>query len=140
MSDAQLFRPRRSYTLMAWLGLAVALLFAWELYQAFDGMTLFFLLIALCFFAANLRWAVSPVELTPNGLVCRRTFAAPLAIAFRQIATCEESGRMGKGISLIYYPLADNGLIDLDKPTSYFLPGLENQRELLEIVQRQLVD
>lgn len=140
MSDAQLFRPRRSYWLMAWLGAAVALLFAWELYQAFAGTTLFFLLIALYFFAVNLGWAVSSVELTPTGLIFHRPFAAPLAITFRQIATCEESGRMGKGISFIYYPLAANGLIDLDKPRSHFLPGVEGQSELLEIIQRQLVD
>ena len=140
MSEAQLFRPRRSYRLMAGLGGLVALLFAWELYRTFAGATLFFLLIALYFFATNLRWTVSSVELTSTGLICHRPFAAPLAIAFRQIATCEESGRMGKGISLIYYPLADNGLIDLDRPTSYFLPGVEGQSELLEIVQRQLVD
>lgn len=140
MSDAQLFRPRRSYTLMAWLGGLVALLFAWELNRTFAGATLFFFLIALFFFASNLRWAVSPVELTPTGLLCHRPFVAPLAIAFRQIATCQKSGRMGRGISLIYYPLADNGLIDLDRPISNFLPGVEGQSELLAIVQRQLVD
>ena len=140
MSEARHFRPRRSYGLMAGLGGLVALLFAWELYQNFAPATLFFLLIALYFLVVNLRWAVSSVALTPTGLIFHRPFAAPLSITFRQIATCEESGRMGKGISLIYYPLADTGLIDLDKPTAYFLPGVEGQRELLEIVQGQLVD
>jgi hypothetical protein len=140
MSEAQLFRPRRSYALMAGLGGLVALLFAWELYRTFSAATLFFLLIALYFFVVNLRWAVSSVALTPTGLLCHRPFVAPLSITFRQIATCEESGRMGKGISLIFYPLADNGLIDLDRPTSCFLPGVEGQRELLESVQGQLVD
>lgn len=140
MSEARLFRSRRSYGLMAGLGGLVALLFAWELYGAFSGTTLFFLLIALYFFAVNLRWAASSVVLTPTGLVFHHPFAAPLSITFRQIATCEESGRMGKGISLIFYPLADTGLIDLDRPTAYFLPGVEGQRELLEIVQGQLVD
>ena len=135
-----MFRPRRSYTAMAWLGGLVALLFAWELYGTFAGATLFFLLIALLFAAVNLRWAISPVELTPTGLICHRPFVAPLSITFRQIASCEESGRMGNGIGLIYYPLADNGLIDLDRPISHFLPGVEGQSELLAIVQRQLVD
>ena len=124
---------------MAGLGGLVALLFAWELYRSFAPATLFFLLIALYFFAVNLRWAVSSVALTPTGLIFHRPFAA-LSITFRQIATCEESGRMGKGISLIYYPLADNGLIDLDRPTSHFLPGVEGQAELLALVQGQLVD
>lgn len=140
MSEVQLFRPRRSYTLMVWLGIAVALLFAWELYRSFAGATLFFFLIALLFSAVNLRWALSSIELTPTGLICHRPVVAPLTITFRQIATCEESGRMGKGISLIYYPLADNGMIDLDRPTSHFLPGVGSQAEFLAIVQRQLVD
>jgi len=125
---------------MAWGGGLVALLFAWELNRAFSGATLFFLVIALLFAAVNLRWALSSVEATPSGLICHRPLAASLPIAFRQIATCEQSGRTGKGISLIYYPLADNGLIDLDNPRPHFLPGVEGQSELLEIVQRQLVD
>lgn len=140
MSEAQRFRPRRSYTAMAWMGGLVALLFAWELNRTFSGATLFFLLVALLFSAVNLRWAISSVEVTPSGLLCHRPFAASLAIAFRQIATCEEAGRLGKGISLIYYPLADNGLIDLDRPLSYFLPGVENQPEMLALIERQLVD
>ncbi|MFZ1754846.1 MAG: hypothetical protein WBO46_15395 [Caldilineaceae bacterium] len=140
MSDVQVFRPRRSYGAMAGIGLLVALLFAWELTRNFAGGTLFFIGCALLFALVNLGWAVSTVELTETGLVRRRPLSGPLPIAFRQIATCEESGRMGKSISLIYYPLADNGLLDLDTPRSCFLPGVERQDELLAILQRKIVD
>ena len=112
---------------MAYLGALVALLFAWELGRGFAWSIFFFLVIALAFSTTNLYWATSHVELTPTGLTCRRRLAASLHIDFRQIVSVAETGRITTGISLVYYPLADNGLIDLDNPRSLFLPGMERQ-------------
>ena len=140
MSEPQIYQPRRSYTGMAYGGALVALLFAWEVGRSFAWPTLFFLVIAMAFAAVNLRWAVTQVELTPAGLTCHRPFATPLHIDFRQIVAVAEAGRMTNGISLIYYPLAANGLIDLDNPRSLFLPAVERQDELLAIVQREIVE
>ncbi len=140
MSEDRLYRPQRSYTLMAYAGALVALLFAWEVGRNFAWPTLFFFVIALAFAAANLRWATTQVELTPTGLTCHRRFAAPLHIDFRQIVTVTQAGRMTTGITLIYYPLAANGLIDLDDPRSLFLPAMERQDELLAIVQQKIVE
>ncbi|MBI3957257.1 MAG: hypothetical protein HY328_00510 [Chloroflexi bacterium] len=141
MSEYRLYRPRRSYTLMAYGGVLVALLFAWEVGRNFAWPTLFFFVIALAFAAVNLRSATTQVELTPTGLTCHRRFAvSPLHIDFRQIVTVTQAGHMTTGISLIYYPLAANGLIDLDDPRSLFLPAMERQDELLAIVQRGIVE
>lgn len=140
MSDPQFYRPRRFYTLMAYGGALVALLFAWEVARTFAWPTLFFLIIALAFATVNLFWAAIQVELTPSGLTCHRRFAPPLHIDFRQIVTATEAGRGTTGISLVYYPLGSNGLIDLDNPRSFFLPGMERQDELLAIVQQEIVE
>ncbi len=140
MSEASLYQPRRSYTLLAYAGALVALLFAWEVGRTFAWPTLFFCVIALAYALTNLRSATTQVELTPTGLTCHRRFFAPLHIAFGQIVTATEAGRMTTGIALVYYPLAANGLIDLDDPRSLFLPALERQDELLAIVQREIVE
>lgn len=140
MSVPQFYRPRRSYTLMAYGGALVALLFAWEVARTFAWPTFFFLLVALAFATINLVWATTQVELTPTGLTCHRRFAPPLHINFRQIVTVTEVGRGTTGISLVYYPLGRNGFIDLDNPRSFFLPGMERQDELLAIVQQEIVE
>jgi len=125
---------------MAYLGALVGLLFAWELGQGFAWPALFFFVIALVFSLTNLRSATSQLEVLPSGLAFYRRFVAPLHIEFRQIVTVAEEGRMTKGISVIYYPLDENGLIDLDDPRSLFLPGMDRQDQLLEIVQQEIVE
>jgi hypothetical protein len=125
---------------MAYGGALVALFFAWEVARSFAWATLFFLVIALAFATINLAWATTQVELTPTGLTCHRRFVAPRHINFRQIVTATDAGRGTTGISLVYYPLGSDGLIDLDNPLSFFLPGMERQDELLAIVQQEIVD
>jgi len=140
MSEELVYRPRRSYTLLAYLGALLALLFAWELGRDFAWSALFFFVIALVFAVINLHWATTRVELTPAGLTCCWRFSPTLHIDFRQIVTVAESGRMRTGLSFVYYPLAGDGLIDLDNPRSLFLPSLDRQDELLAIVQRKIVE
>lgn len=140
MSEGRRFRPRRSYQGMALLGVGVALLFGWETARAFAWPTLFFLIVALGVALVNLRWAASPVYADDNGLTCHRPPARPLHINYRQIAACEESGRGRNVISLIYFPAGRNGMLDLDAPRSCFLPGLEDQEDLMALIQRRLVE
>lgn len=138
MSNSTRYSPRPSYTLMVGLGLVVSLLFAWEVGQHFAWPTLFFFVCALGFVVVNLRWATTSIELTPTGMTVYRRLAAPQPINFRQMATVEVAGRTLKGITLIYYPLNERKLIDLDNPRSLFLPGLNDQAQLLEILQTQI--
>lgn len=140
MSEARRYRPRGVYRGLTLLGFAVCLLFGWELARAFSWATLFFLLIALFFALTNLRWSASPVDVSESGLLCHRPPAAPLAIGFRQIADCQESGRRSNAISLIYYPVTDGGMLDLDTPRSCFLPSVEDQEQLVATIQQRLVD
>ncbi|MCL4832191.1 MAG: hypothetical protein KJZ86_07105 [Caldilineaceae bacterium] len=140
MSEPIIYHSRPVYRYLALLGLGVALLFAWELGQSFAWPTIFFLGIALAFAATYSRWAADRVELTPTGLAVYRLFSPPTPIDFRQIASIEEAGRMTTGLTLVYFPLNDRQMIDLDGPRSLFLPGLKAQKELLAIIQAQMVD
>ena len=119
MSEGRRYRPRRSYWAMALLGLAVALLFGWELGREFAWPTLFFLLISLFVALSNLRWAASQVDATGDGIICHRPPVAPLHIGYRQIVSCEESGRGRKAISLIYYPTRHLGFLNIIPRAGY---------------------
>lgn len=140
MSKSLIYTPRRSYTLLAYVGALLALLFAWEIGQSFDWASLFFLVVALLFAGVNLLSALGSVELTPTGLTAHRRFAAPQHIDFRQIVSVAAAGRLTTGLSLVYYPLRGDGLLDLDTPRTLFLPSLERQEELLAILQREIIE
>lgn len=140
MSEATVYTPRRSYTVLAGAGALLALLFAWEIGQSFDWATLFFAVVALLFAGVNLFSALSSVELTPTGLTAHRRFASPQHIDFRQIVSVATAARLSTGLSLVYYPLRGDGLLDLDTPRSLFLPSLERQEDLLATLQREIIE
>lgn len=140
MFEYMRYRPRPTYAYVALLGAGIALLFAWELSQRFAWPTLFFFVIALAFAVTYLLWASVQVELTPTGLTIHRRFAAPHHINFPQIVSIEEAGRMTTGLTLVYYPLTEKKMIDLDDPRSLFLPGMNDQDQLLGIILSQMVE
>ena len=106
MTDAPVFLPRPTYRLFSAGGAAVALLFAWELLNAFSLPVLFFLLAAAGFAVVYLRWALMRLELTAAGVTVHAPLQAPLHILFRQMITCDEAGRIMPGLSLVYWPVS----------------------------------
>ncbi|RME62122.1 MAG: hypothetical protein D6790_06815 [Caldilineae bacterium] len=138
-SDLPSLHPaRQGYRWRSALGLVVAALFGWELAASFAWGSLFFLVASLGFAAINAFWAGARVELTPKGLTYHRWGLTPVHVDFRQMAAVSEAGRFTPGISLVFYPLDESGLVDVERPRTLFLPGVERQEELLYVLHRQL--
>lgn len=139
-SEPHLYAARRIYQIFALIGVLVTLLFVWTLTQTFDWLTLLFLVFAALFAIFNLRWMFTHAELTPSGLTLYEPFDQTTHIDFRQMVTVYEAGRIVPGVSIVYYQLADNGLIDMDEPRTLFLPALEDQQEFLRILHHEIPD
>ena len=138
MTDAPVFLPRPTYRLFSAGGAAVALLFAWELLNAFSLPVLFFLLAAVGFAGVYLRWALMRLELTGDGVTVHAPLQAPLHILFRQLITCDEAGRIMPGLSLVYWPVTADGFVDTDAPRTLFLPAVARQEKLLTTLQDRI--
>ena len=138
MTDAPVFLPRPIYRLFSAGGAAVALLFAWELLNAFSLPVLFFLLAAAGFAVVYLRWALMRLELTGDGVTVHAPLQAPLHILFRQMITCDEAGRIMPGLSLVYWPVSADGFVDTDAPRTLFLPAVARQEKLLATLQDRI--
>ena len=138
MTDAPVFLPRPTYRLFSAGGAAVALLFAWELLNAFSLPVLFFLLAAAGFAIVYLRWALMRLELTGDGVTVHAPLQAPLHILFRQMITCDEAGRIMPGLSLVYWPVSADGFVDTDAPRTLFLPAVARQEKLLATLQDRI--
>ena len=138
MTDAPVFLPRPTYRLFSAGGAAVALLFAWELLNAFSLPVLFFLLAAAGFAVVYLRWALMRLELTGDGVTVHAPLQAPLHILFRQMITCDEAGRIMPGLSLVYWPVGADGFVDTDAPRTLFLPAVARQEKLLTTLQDRI--
>lgn len=138
MTDAPVYLPRTTYRLFALGGAAVALLFLREILNGFSLPSLFFLLGAIAFALIHVRWALMRLELTADGVTVRAPLQAPLQIQFRQMITCEEAGRIVPGVSLVYWPISADGIVNTDVPRAVFLPAVARQDELLTALQERI--
>ncbi len=140
MTDAPVYLPRTTYRLFAAGGVAVALLFLWEILNGFSLSALFFLLGVTGFTLIHLRWALMRLELTADGVTVRAPLQESLQIQFRQMITCEEAGRFIPGVSLVYWSVSADGIVDTDVPRTIFLPAVARQEELLAALQERMPD
>jgi hypothetical protein len=137
-SEPHLYYSRRIYQAFMLIGLLVTLLFVWTLRQGFDWLTFLFLAFAAIFAIINLRWARTRVELTPSGLTLYEPLNQPNHVDFRQMIAVHLAGRFFPGLSLVYYPIGQNGMLDMEDPRTLFLPALDNQDELLNVLQHEI--
>ncbi len=140
MTDAPVYLPRTTYRLFAAGGAAVVLLFLWELLKGFSLPTLFFLVGAIAFTLIYARWALMQLELTADGVTVRAPFQATQQIQFRQMIICEEAGRFLPGVSLVYWPISADGIVETKIPRTQFLPAVARQEELLAALQAGIPD
>lgn len=140
MTDAPVYLPRTTYRLFAAGGAAVVLLFLWELLKGFSLPTLFFLVGAIAFTLIYARWALMQLELTADGVTVRAPLQATQQIQFRQMIICEEAGRFMPGVSLVYWPVSADGIVDTEVPRTQFLPAVARQEELLAALQERIPD
>lgn len=140
MTDAPVFLPRSTYRLFAVGGAVVALLFLREILNGFSLSALFYLLGATGFTLIYLRWALMRLELTADGVTVRAPLQAPKHIQFRQMITCAEAGRFMPGVSLVYWPISADGIVETDVPRTLFLPAVARQEKLLAALQERILD
>ncbi len=140
MTDTPVYLPRTTYRLFAAGGAAVVLLFLWELLKGFSLPTLFFLVGAIAFTLIYARWALMQLELTADGVTVRAPLQATQQIRFRQMIVCEEAGRFMPGVSLVYWTVSADGIVDTEVPRTQFLPAVARQEELLAALQERIPD
>ena len=116
----------------------MALLFLREILNGFSLPSLFFLLGAIAFALIHVRWALMRLALTADGVIVRAPLQAPMQIQFRQMITCEEAGRFVPGVSLVFWPISADGIVDTDVPRAIFLPAVARQDELLAALQERM--
>jgi hypothetical protein len=137
-ADPRIYQTHRIHLILALIGMAVSLLFAWTLLESLDWMAILFLVAAIAFALVNLQRMFMRVELTPSGITLHDPFAAPRHVEFRQMVTVSEAGRIRPGVSVVYYPVRANGLVDMEEPYTLFIPALNRQDELLAILRREI--
>ncbi len=123
------------YRLFVVVGIAIAMLFLWEILNNFTLPALFFLLATIGFSIVYLRWALMRLELTSDGLTVYAPLQPPLHIFFRQLITCTEAGRTMPGLSFVYWPITADGVVHTDTPRTLFLPAVEHQEDLFAFLQ-----
>lgn len=137
MSDRE-YPAHPRYQLFVLLGVGLSIVLGWGLARQFAWDLFFFVGVSLLFALFNLYWMLTRLELTPNGLTVHRPWLDPLHIDYRQIVTFSEEGRFNRSLSLVYYPLNANGLVDMDSPQSLFLPSLQRQEEVVDILMQKI--
>jgi hypothetical protein len=116
----------------------LALLFVWDLVQGAGVEFLFFAGIALVAALWSARMMASRVELTRVGVTLHMPFAELRHVDFRQLFSASEEGRFNRVITLIYYPVAADGLLDLQDARTLFLPAVEEQERLMAAILREM--
>lgn len=136
--------PRLKFMVAA--GAVLMLLCGWELVR-FQGSLrsdfswgfLLFFVIALAVTLWYLREMLSRVSLTDDAVVVEPPFGATRTVAFRQLVSVSETGRMGgHTITLIYYPLRADGLVDHHGAAGLILPEVDDHDGLLAALEAQV--
>ncbi len=144
MTTDAVYRPASRYI---WLALSCAAAFAallglalWRRVGGPGGLRLdelFFLALLAGLGLWNLRLARSRVLLTSDGLTLHMPAAQPRHVAYRQLLSVSEEGRSGRVISVVYYPLRQDGLLDLDAAAGLALPAVAEQEALLAALKKR---
>lgn len=145
MIPGVVYHPASRYR---WLALACAAAFAallgvalWRRAGGPAGLRpdeLFFLALLAGLGLWNLRLACSRVLLNAEGLALHMPAAQPRLIAYRQLLSVSEEGRSGRLIAVVYYPLREDGLLDLDAALGLALPAVAEQEALLAALQERV--
>lgn len=131
------FRPQQFYRVLALISLAMAALFGWELARSYRvssievGSVLFFV-VSLGVLLWSARASLTRVHLAAQHLTVEAPLSPRRTIEFGQMLSVEEEGRMSKAIVLAYHPRTPDGLLDLERASTIFLPALQDQDTLYE--------
>jgi hypothetical protein len=138
MTTSQTYYPHpRSLLLSVVCGLFVGL-FAWTLWHDFTAATVCFGVLCLGLTLWNGQAALTRVTLDAQKLVIHSPLRSPRQIELRQLASVSEDGRLTRVLTITYYPLQSNGLLDMEQLHTVHLPPLDGQAELLAQLQARV--
>lgn len=145
------FRVHPLYYLLVALSALLLLLLSWTLWETATAGTLLFLgigIVALFWFISALG---TRVYLSQTGLTIQQPLRFPVlsqfrspqveakpaaqqgtscTIDYRQLYSIDESGRLLTVLTILYYPKAADGLLDLTQIATMTLPVMRNQQLL----------
>jgi hypothetical protein len=129
------YLPHPRYLLLAVVCGLFAGLFVWTLWQSFTPATLFFCALCLGLTLWNGQAALTQVQLDGQKLTVSAPLRSPRTIELRQLASVSEEGRLTRVLTITYYPVQPNGLLDMEQLDTVHLPTLDDQAELLAQLQ-----
>jgi hypothetical protein len=135
--SAAVFKAHPRYRLFTLAAAALAALFVWDLRDGVEIGSAIFLAVCVGLALWYGRAMGSRVEVTHDRVTLYAPLSAPATVEFRQLAGVSEEGRWTQAILLLYHPLADQGLLDLDEIRSLALPAVEEQPRLLATLDQQ---
>jgi hypothetical protein len=116
----------------------LALLFAYDLTQRVQFGSLLFFAVTLGLAVWYGRSLGSRVVVEGARLTLYTPLAAPQVVEFRQLTGVNAEGRGGKALLLLYHPLREHGLLDLESVRTLTLPEVAGQERLLELLAKQV--
>ena len=135
------------YKILVGAGFTLSLLLGWETVRAFTGGgdgdvpwgTLFFLVITLGITTWYGREMLSIVRLSPDALEVTRRPGTTRIVEFRQMVSVSDAGRLGgRSITVVFYPLEADGLVDLDGADSLIVPEVDDHDGLLDALEARV--
>lgn len=130
-AETRVFAPSGFYGVVTALGIVVAALFGWEFGRTPGLGALLFLGIGIGITLWSLRAQTSRVAVTRATLCLVRPWQAERCVAFRQLVSVAETGRLNPVLLLVYHPAQATGLLDLDSVETLELPAVRDQDALL---------
>lgn len=138
MASSAIYSAHPKYRLFVLTCAVLAVLFIWQLRQLFDIGAVLFLVIAVGLLLWYGRMMGSRVVVEETRMALHTPLARPKVVEFRQLAGVSEEGRIGQSILVLYHPLAEHGLVELDEVRSLALPAVQDQEALLATLAKQV--
>lgn len=134
-AETRIFAPSGFYAVVMVLGIAVTALFGWELWRSPGLGELLFMGVGAGLTLWSLRAQTSQIAMMPDSLCLTRPWQEERCVAFRQLVSVVEAGRINPVLLLAYHPVQANGLLDLDSVETLELPAVRGQATLLARLQ-----
>jgi len=138
MNESTVFTIQSVYKLIVALMLLLVVALGWDLLRNPMPGTLFFFCVSVGLALWSGLTTLQRVELTENSICLSAPLRPQRCVAFRQLISVTEEGRVNPTLTVLYHPQQANGLLDLESAQSLFLPAVQNQEELLAHLQARV--
>jgi hypothetical protein len=128
------------YSVGAAVSLGLALLLGYDVVRAGDRMGLVFVAVMLTVSVYLARTIGARVEVDAEKVTLHRRLGAPVGVAYRQVDLVDQrrDHPLGGGIAVHYFPLTQDGLVDLERTATLDLPRVRDQERLLTLLEEHV--